>query len=67
MAEAGALVCIMLAATLFFQTLRFQTEGNFRMDERIRRRHLKPVSATVVCIIICYRSNYIHVKIFDLG
>ena len=29
MAEAGVLVCLMLAATLFIQTLRFQTEVNF--------------------------------------
>ena len=48
MAEAGASVCLMLAATLFFQTLRFRTEGNFEMDGQ--RRHLKSVSTTVVYI-----------------
>ena len=45
MAEAGVLVCLMLAATLFIQTLRFQTEVNFEMDGRIRQ-HLKLVSST---------------------
>ena len=45
MAEAGVLVCLMLAANLFIQTLRFQTEVNFEMDGRIRQ-HLKLVSST---------------------
>lgn len=45
MAEAGVLVYLMLAATLFIQTLRFQTEVNFELDGRIRQ-HLKLVSST---------------------
>ena len=39
MAEAGVLVCLMLAATLFFRL-----KVNFEMDGR--RRHLKLVSST---------------------
>ena len=43
-AEVGVLVCLMLAATLFIQTLSFQTEVNFEKDGRIRQ-HLKLVSS----------------------
>ena len=52
MAEAGALVCLMLAAILFFQTLRFQTEVNFEMDGR--RRNLKLVSSLYMLQLIFF-------------
>ena len=52
MAEAGASVCLMLAAILFFQTLRFQTEVNFEMDGR--RRNLKLVSSLYMLQLIFF-------------